>query len=332
MKVESSEKIITSKDYSKNRLETLKTKLNDSDELKGKNNFCIYTTGSYGRYEASSFSDIDLFFISNDKEKKFSKISKTLIDSHIIQSCREMSFPEFSGDGEYLEVHNVNEIYDQLGSRNDDYLNFFTARILLLLESKCIHNEELYKDTIETTIDRYYKDFHVHEKNFKPVFLVNDVIRFWRTLCLNYEHSRNRKFTGNFSKEEIQLMKSEVHIKNLKLKFSRKLTCYSFLINVLYMRGTIKPQDIIEITKSTPLERLENASGSSINKADISALMSLYSWFLDITHNSKPELIKWISKKENRDDAFEKSREFSQRMFKLIMGAEQKDNLMYFLI
>jgi hypothetical protein len=170
-------------EYSLDRLEEFKTLLTKSEELKTQTNFCVYTTGSYGRLEASSHSDLDLFFLFDGKVGELSKISKTLIDADIITACRKMGLPEFSGDGEYLEVHNVENIYSELGSREDDFYNFFTARMLLLLESRPIHNKGFYNKTIETIIDRYYKDFHEHEKNFKPVFIVNDVIDFGE-LCV----------------------------------------------------------------------------------------------------------------------------------------------------
>jgi hypothetical protein len=244
-----------------------------------------------------------------------------------------MKLPEFSGDGEYLEVHNIHDIYKEIGSREDDYRNFFTARMLLLLESRAIHNQELYDRMLQTTVDKYYKDFHEHEKNFKPVFLVNDVIRFWRTICLNYEHSRERKFSGNgLTREEIQIKRNEVHIKNLKLKFSRKLTCYSFLLSVLYSDKVLKQENILEIIKLTPLQRLENLSQIAKIKDDINDLISLYFWFLDKTQIDKKWLLQWISEDKNRDHAFEQSRLFAKSIFNIMMETDNKDNLMYFLV
>ena len=169
-----------------------------------------------------------------------------------------MNLPEFSVDGVYLEVHNIKEIYSKLGSREDDYRNFFSARMLLLLESKAIHNEKAYDSILMATLERYFSDFNKHESDFKPVFLVNDVIRFWRTLCLNYEHNRNRKFDiPGLGDDERAIKKNEAHVKNLKLKFSRKLTCYSFLLCLMFTDDVLKQEDILEIVKLTPLKRLE---------------------------------------------------------------------------
>ena len=319
--------------YSLERLNTFKEHLSKSSDLKAQSDFCIYTTGSYGRLEACEHSDLDLFFLSDNDQTKFSKISKTLIDADIIKACRKMGLPEFSGDGEYLEVHNIKDIYSELGSRNDDYKNFFSARMLLLLESRAIHNQEFYDKMLQTTLDKYYKDFHEHEKNFKPVFLVNDVIRFWRTMCLNYEHNRNRKFSfSGLSKGEIQTKKNELHIKNLKLKFSRKLTCYSFLLSVLCNDNVLKQDDILEIIKQTPLQRLESLSQNPKMKVEIEKLISLYFWFLEKTQMDKKKLLTWIANENNRNGAFDKSRDFAKTIFKLMMQTDNQDNLMYFVV
>ncbi len=325
--------IILKSAYSLKRLEVFRKHLYKSTVLNAQKDFCIYTTGSYGRLEACEYSDIDLFFLADTDQTKFSKISEILIDADIIKACRQMKLPEFSGDGEYLVVHNIKDIYSELGSREDDYRNFFTARMLLLLESRAVHNQDFYDQMLSTTLEKYYKDFHAHTKDFKPVFLVNDVIRFWRTMCLNYEHNRNRKFneTG-LTPEEIQNKKNELHIKNLKLKFSRKLTCYSFLLSLLCSKKVMKQADILEIIKLTPLQRLEKLSQNDKMKNDINELISLYFWFLETTQVEKTKLLQWISVESNRDRAFESSRQFAKIIFKIMIETENQDNLMYFLV
>jgi hypothetical protein len=317
--------------YSLERIEEFNTHLSTSKELQRQTDYCIYTTGSYGRLEASIYSDLDLFFLIDDKTK-FSKISKTLIDADIIRACREMHLPEFSGDGEYLEVHSINDIYSELGSREDDYNNYFTARMLLLLESKAIYNINMYDKMLETTVDRYYKDFHEHETNFQPVFIVNDVIRFWRTMCLNYEHNRNRKVLDTNTEEENASHKVDSHIKNLKLRFSRKLTCYSFLLSILCSDKLVLTQnDILAIIKLTPLQRLYHLLSNTQIRSKVQELISLYFWFLEITQIEKSELKKWIAVGKNRNEAFNKSRDFSKIMFDLMIENDKRDILMYFL-
>jgi hypothetical protein len=91
-----------------------------------------------------------------------------------------MGFPAFSGDGRYLEVQYVHEMERVLGSPRDDSLNAFTARMLLLLESQPLYADGIYGRLLTRIIGFYYRDFSDRAKDFLPVFLINDILRFWR--------------------------------------------------------------------------------------------------------------------------------------------------------
>ena len=97
------------KKYSKNRLNEISKRISEIDQL-STNKLCIYTTGSYGRLEASENSDLDLFFIDTDEDTPTSNIDKTLINAQVINICRNMNLPEFSKDGGYLTIHNIGVI------------------------------------------------------------------------------------------------------------------------------------------------------------------------------------------------------------------------------
>ena len=225
--------------YCKGKLATLREKVSKIDNLSNMPDLCIYVTGSYGRSEASEFSDLDLFFIKNSSyDHPIRRTDKILMDADLIRITRDMKLPEFSGYGEYLEIHYICSILKELGSRSDDYDNLFTARLLLILESQPVYNDETYKKIVSSIVGTYFRDYHDHEKSFMPIFLVNDIIRFWKTLCLNYEHKRNRS-------SDVPLKKNDAHLRNLKLKFSRMLTCYS-LIATLCHPGIGKAQGDIE--------------------------------------------------------------------------------------
>lgn len=329
------EKIRKKESYSIKRLEEFKSNLSDSPELKNQENLCIYTTGSYGRLEASQYSDIDLFFLYSNGVKEFPKIDSILINSHIIRVSRKMGFPDFTDDGEYLVVHKADDLVEYMGSPKDDYYNYFTARMLLLLESKVMHNEAVYNDIIAQAITSYYKDFHKHEKNFKPIFIVNDIIRFWRTMCLNYEHSRNRKFSvKGMTPEDKEKKRNESHIKNLKLRFSRKLTCYSFLLRILFSeKKVLSMDDIRSICSQTPLQRLEELLITTPEiKDEVSEMIELYLYFLDTTQIDKSRLIDWIATPTNRNLVFDKSREFAKSIYNAMMKTKPHDSLMYFIV
>jgi hypothetical protein len=78
---------------------------------------------------------LDLFFVS-DGDDAVDRTAKILIDAELIRMASGMGFPPFSNDAQYLEIHSLNEMLDELGGAEDDFKNFFTARMLLLLESR----------------------------------------------------------------------------------------------------------------------------------------------------------------------------------------------------
>ena len=103
-----------------------------------------------------------------------------------------MSFPKFTNDGKYLEILFADEMLSSLGGRQDDHMNYFTSRMLLLLESHPVLNKDAYYSITKKVIRSYFRDFDYYPDTFRPTFLINDIIRFWKTLCLNYEYDRNR--------------------------------------------------------------------------------------------------------------------------------------------
>ncbi len=317
-------------EFSKVRLNVLRKEIINIDEL-SKNSLCIYATGSYGRHEASENSDIDLFFLDAKEESPTSNIDKTLINAQVIKTCRAMKLPEFSKDGGYLTIHNIKDILFNLGSPVDDYKNYFTARMLLLLESKPIYNEELHELCIKKIIERYFIDFPDHSKNFKAIFLANDIIRFWKTLCLNYEHGRHRKtIEGN---EDSAKNKIVAHSKNLKLKFSRKLTCFSFIIQLADFKGSITQDHLLKMCLLTPVERLLSIKETHPEIADkVQNALNSYQWFIDRTQIPSEDLLKWISDSQARDEAFKKSEQFGDELFYILQSVDKRNLIVKLLI
>lgn len=301
---------------SEKRLEELQSKIQNLSELNDIKDLCIYVTGSYGRREASTYSDLDLFFLHKGswKNDKLPRIKKTLLDAELIKLCESMEFPPFSLDGEYLKIHYLQDMKDALGSNEDDYNNYFTARLLLLLESYPVYNNTAYEKMVKSIIETYFRDYHDHHENFKPIFLVNDIIRFWKTLCLNYEHKRNRD-------DQDRKMKS--HIKNLKLKFSRLLTCFSMIHFLNLRKDKIDINEMYSIVVKTPMERILDIGKVSGSVEDVDNVAKEYEWFLRQTGKQEKELINWLSDEKNRNDAFKHARDFGKSMYNIL--AEKKD-------
>ncbi|MGZ3698580.1 MAG: nucleotidyltransferase domain-containing protein [Bdellovibrionota bacterium] len=308
------------KNYSTERLIDVRTRIASIDELSNQPNLGIYVTGSYGRLEAHRGSDLDLFFVSDGK-LQLDRTTKTLIDAELIRIAREMEFPPFSNDAQYLQIHSLEEMLDKLGGAEDDFKNFFTARMLLLLESRSVYGEDAYRRILTHIINAYFRDYHDHTGDFRPLFLVNDVLRFWKTLCLNYENRRNRP--------EDRAQKNKHHLRNLKLKFSRLLICFSTIIPLISSRNST-PEDILSLTEYSPLDRLGKMPLSGRQESLYNELRGLYCSFLEIT--SRTDVLDWIGVKENRRTAFGEADKFGAALYSFLTSSVREQDDMRFLI
>ena len=320
-------KIAERAEFSQSRLNEVRDRIAGLPGLSELPRLCIYVTGSFGRMEATRYSDLDVFFIHDGSSESdtIPRIRKTLLDADLIRAAQDLEFPEFSNDGQYLEVHYIDDILQNLGGPKDDFHNHFTARLLLLLESRPLYNDSLYECFMMKIINSYFRDYVRHEETFSPVFLVNDIIRFWRTICLNYEHRRNLP-----DNDEAKTNKN--HLANLKLKFSRLVTCYATIALISINRG-ISPDELCTAFSLSPFDRLRQiAEQVPATEARILAIRRAYSWFLDKTDQDKSALLEWIGVQDNRQDAFERGRAFGGEVYKLLMEAITDSDAMRFLV
>ena len=286
------------------RIETLRDRLKETERLAA-GKACVYATGSFGRCEASAHSDLDLFIVGKKDGIEGSMAKKGVLLKHLDEICikaalidvtRQLGIPEFSGDGRYLVHYSAHDFTKTLGTSEDDVTNTFTARLLLLLESCPLLEDQVYREIIEEVIGAYWGDYEDHETDFMPAFLANDILRLWRTFCVNYEAG-----TKKIPEEQ----RAKRRLKNYKLKHSRLLTCYSailYLLTLYVRQNSVSPSDALAMTKLTPTQRLEWLGGQPDlvgAQATINNLLSQYERFLETTNVEERELVSRFSNKEN---------------------------------
>lgn len=236
--------------------------------LNQKLDLSIFCAGSLGRGDVGSKSDLDLFILSNEKKCNIPRLETLEILSEIIGINKQLGFQEFSNDGQYLKVYSFPDMLEALGSPKDDNDNLFTVRLLLLLESKGTFNEDIYQHQIKSTIEHYFRDKR-GRSSFKPLFLLNDLLRYWRTLCLNYELIRdnpNRPWRK----------------KNINLKFSRMLTVFSTVLPIIAEPASSQAC-ILKLVNIPPMERLAyglDVIGDDSMLNDFQEFISCYECFI----------------------------------------------------
>lgn len=262
----SHEKLRSRIDFSRSLVKSIQEKTTQT--LKEEwDNVAIFAAGSLGRFEAGRESDLDVFVLAKNRDPSkpnntpISHLDEIRLFSKLIEINAALQLPEFSGDGRYLKAHSLERIISSTGYAHDDIENLFTTRMLLLLESQAIWNSNLRSIAIKEVLGNYFKDGK-GKSDFRPLFLLNDILRYWRTLCLNYE--RDRVTSSKWWKT------------NLNLKFSRKLTIFSTVMLIVTEEAQ-SIDDFIRIADLVPLERLALA----FDKLNDPSLINRFGIFLD---------------------------------------------------
>jgi predicted nucleotidyltransferase len=315
--------------FSTTKTSSLLARLDEAKRLSA-GKCCIYATGSYGRREAGEHSDIDIYIVGRVKEQngvptaELSNLDEICIKADLIHGVKSIGLPRFDGDGRYLVHYPISQLTGKIGKQDDDYNNTFSARLLLLLESRALIGNDIHSECIDRIISSYWRDYEDHKSDFLPAFFINDILRLWRTFCVNYEAN-----TGS----ETDYAKSKRKLKNYKLKHSRILTCYSAILMMLaiYNRHhAVSPDDVRNICRETPTERLQflaQQADLASARSTLESLLEKYEQFLEVTDHAEEYLVDQIQKRKLGEDFLEKSYEFGEIMFKAVHEIGQGSKL-----
>jgi predicted nucleotidyltransferase len=311
--------------YSAKKIEEVRDNLQQVSGLSTFSDVTVYVVGSYARMEASEYSDIDLFFLDTDESHSEIHQNAEYLAKKVKEIVSSLGFPEADTISPYKTVLKLDHMTSNLGGDKDDSENHFTSRMLLLLESACLHDEAGYQKALTRILSSYFRDFPGHQETFRPVFLANDIMRYWKTLCLNYEHKRY--------KQSMDLTKIIKHkVRNFKLKMSRMTTCFATLASFTCHKP-ITEEILLELVRLTPRQRLERIGAR--NKESKTALESLfvdYDWFLSLTGLPTSDLEGHFANREQRRAVFNRAKAYGDKMFKLLQVVDPNDELIRYLV
>ena len=273
-----------------------------ADEFRG---IAIYVVGSFGRKEIGPNSDLDIYSVSQGDSGVGSGNS---FFPTVIANLKSHLGGDFVIDPKCLQNFSRNKLAQSIGTSRDDYENSFTARMLLLLESQALINENDYSLSIDTLASSYFLNRSFRSNHFPSVFLLDDLERYWKTLCVNYEIS---SYGGT----------RPLALKSLCLRFSRALTVFSTILNILVTKD-FNETDLFSLARLTPLQRLAKAM-DQINDA---SLLGKFEEALDLYHSflllkQRPDIAQVLEvNSELREDYLSRGDRFTDFLFGLLSG------------
>ena len=267
------------------------TKIIDSDC-----DFVVF--GSLARNEFTSGSDLDWTLLIDGVSKPDHQ--NTVVD--LRNKLRESGYNDPGTTGTFGGMAFSHDMIHHIGGFEDGNKNT-TRRLLLLLESFPVskqNNSVVYKNVIKNILTRYLnKSFTTGDLKF-PRFLLNDIVRYWRLICVD------------FAAKEWEEREHKWVLRNIKLRFSRKLLfvagmlmCYSFNENGKNnLDQDSKLEDVInEFVFKTPLEILAAFLVKHQLKEIAEDLFDSYDYFLSVLNNeSKRKHLEGLSPKDINED------------------------------
>lgn len=185
----------------------------------------VVLMGSWGRAEVTSGSDDDFMVLVNGPERSEVKPSIEQVKSVLTEAPGSQGL---FGNPVFCDL-----LVDNIGLDRDDNRNL-TRRMLFLLESAPATRDEVYAAARDRVLRRYLDE---SVKDYRPPrFLLNDTIRYWRTICVDFA-GKEKKGSEKWG------------LQNAKLRTSRK---------VLFAGGLLPILDCVEFTAGDMQEFLES--------------------------------------------------------------------------
>jgi putative nucleotidyltransferase DUF294 len=202
-------------------------------------NYCIAAAGSFGRMEAFEASDLD-FIVLADHDLQADVVDE--VTETVREVLHETGIEAPNPEGVFSQVTNYAHLIERAGAK-EDTLHSLAQRMLLLMEARPIYNETVFRNALDLAL-RKYLGYVYDDPEKEPIYLINDLIRYFRSICVNYQF-------GFWHEEEKWVMR------NMKLRHSR-VVMYGGLLLVLLNSSMKqnKPSYIRDMLSQTPLERI----------------------------------------------------------------------------
>jgi hypothetical protein len=210
-------------------------------------------------------------------------------------ALEQWKFVEPGGTGTFGSLTSSHDLVHHIGGLDDSNRNV-TRRLLLLLESRAIVNDQVRLRVLRAVLDRYIVCGRgvreTQDSTFRvPRFLLNDVVRYWRTMCVDYAAKKweqsNKKWALRNAK--LRVSRKVIFAKGLLLCFDCELfpeaEPWRSLSPAAGTEGTLLEERLLAgtewVAKLTPLDALSRVLVAQDNVGLAERVLSRYNAFLE---------------------------------------------------
>jgi hypothetical protein len=190
-------------------------------------NVDLVLLGSLARQEMTEESDCDYLLIQNGCTPDISQGLLSIAD----KTRRELNLTGPGQQGGFGEIAIAANLYERIGLENDTNQNL-THRMLFLIESVSAFSSFTHEDVTNKILQRYCADYLPPRRENGPAkvprHLVNDLVRFWRTMAVDFGAKRWRS------------MEEDLKLRLTKLRTTRKMLFAGPLCSLLLVPERIR--------------------------------------------------------------------------------------------
>ena len=267
----------------KNKVEIVKT-FGSTKIFNSESDLVVF--GSIARNECTQSSDVDWTLLVDGQANPNHLSLAQLIEENI----NSTGLTEPGSSGMFGQISFSHDLINYIGGQDDTNHNL-TRRILLLLESeKIILNDDkssfgtAHERVIRGIIQQYIDNDSGYNastgKENVPRFLLNDLIRFWRTMCVDFAYKQREQKGKKWA------------LRNIKLRMSRRLIFVKGLLlcHKFYLRNELSKDDIkSELHKFVAQKPLEFMVSSflenNIPEVHIVSILDSYNNYLEMLND-----------------------------------------------
>jgi hypothetical protein len=225
------------------RSQTGLARLRERLELRGIDGLvCAGVTGSLGRMEFRGDSDLDLIVIADDA---LDADAARRLHAQVWEQAEALGHARPRGDGIYVLPTTPRELLGAPFGQIAEPLRPFGIRLQMLQEAQPMVGGAAWNELVRAVVDRYAARFVVRHSATQWTWLINDLIRYHRSLAVGYQWEQLDD-PGAW------------RLRNVKFRYSRVLK-YAGLLFLLGESGRDMPDKagwLASQLRWTPLERV----------------------------------------------------------------------------